>query len=544
MKQALQLKLSQHLTLTPQLQQSIRLLQLSTIELEQEIEQMLADNPLLERDDDTPNYAGAETPATEPLPDSFGPQGGDAPPEWGDKDFGPGHRAARDDEDDNPSERQPSKAITLLEHLTSQLAVMRISDQERLCAAVLAEALDEDGYLTQTLDEIYALLAQQPGLGEEPLLEDPLTHTGHHTLAEDAAENGPGYAIESDTDNDNQDSTARGANGDAKNGAERSPSRHGSPASHDRLAPSDLQVALALLQSCEPAGVGARDLSECLRLQLRALPASPATDLASRIAASHLTALAARDFATLKRACKCEDTELKAARDLILSLNPRPGASFGGTDTRYVMPDVILRKVRNAWRIHVNSAAVPRLKINRLYADILSRERGRSAGGGDNSGLLTQLQEAKWLLKNVQQRFETIERVSQAIVGRQRHFFDHGEVAMRPLVLREIADELGLHESTISRVTTNKYMLTPRGIFELKYFFGSHVATDTGGACSSTAIRALIKQLVTAEEIKKPLSDSKIADILGQQGIVVARRTIAKYREALRIPPANLRKSL
>ena len=482
MKQGLHLKLSQHLTLTPQLQQSIRLLQLSTLELEQEIEQIMADNPLLERDDG-PAFASSDVPATEALPDAFGPQGGDAPPDWSDQDFSPGasgSRVQRDNDDDNPTERQPANAVTLREHLIGQLALMRISDRDRLFAAALAEALDEDGYLTQAPDEIYAMLASQLGL-EEP-------------------------------------------------------------------DPDEIGVALALLQSCEPAGVGARTLSECLRLQLRTQPASPARELASRIAAAHLDTLAARDFSTLKRACKCDDAELKAARDLILSLNPRPGARYGGPDTRYVTPDVILRKVRKVWRVHVNSAAVPRLKINRLYADILARERGRgsaaSAGSADGGGLFTQLQEAKWLLKNVQQRFETIERVSQAIVERQRHFFDHGEVAMRPLVLREIADELGLHESTISRVTTNKYMLTPRGIFELKYFFGSHVATDTGGACSSTAIRALIRQLVSGEETKKPLSDSKIADILGQQGIVVARRTIAKYRDALKIPPANLRKSL
>ena len=482
MKQGLHLKLSQHLTLTPQLQQSIRLLQLSTLELEQEIEQIMTDNPLLERDDG-PAFASSDAPATEALPDAFGPQGGDAPPDWSDQDFSPGasgSRVQRDNDDDNPTERQPANAVTLREHLIGQLALMRISDRDRLFAAALAEALDEDGYLTQAPDEIYAMLVSQLGL-EEP-------------------------------------------------------------------DPDEIGVALALLQSCEPAGVGARNLSECLRLQLRTQPASPARELASRIAAAHLDTLAARDFSTLKRACKCDDAELKAARDLILSLNPRPGARYGGPDTRYVTPDVILRKVRKVWRVHVNTAAVPRLKINRLYADILGRERGRgsaaNAGSADGSGLFTQLQEAKWLLKNVQQRFETIERVSQAIVERQRHFFDHGEVAMRPLVLREIADELGLHESTISRVTTNKYMLTPRGIFELKYFFGSHVATDTGGACSSTAIRALIRQLVSGEETKKPLSDSKIADILGQQGIVVARRTIAKYRDALKIPPANLRKSL
>jgi RNA polymerase sigma-54 factor len=471
MKQALHLKLSQHLTLTPQLQQSIRLLQLSTLELEQEIEQMLSDNPLLERDDEPNTYVGAEQPVTESLPDAFGPQGGDAPPDWTERESAQKASAPRDGDDDNPTERQPAASITLREHLVGQLSVKRLSERDTALTGALAEALDEDGYLRQPLAEIQDLL-------------------------------GPEVELE------------------------------------------ELQVALALLQSCDPAGVGARDLGECMHLQLRTMPSSPVRNLADRIAKGHLDMLAARDFASLKRACKCDDAELKAARDLLLSLDPRPGAPFGDRDVRYVTPDVILHKVRNVWRVYVNPAAVPRLKINRLYADILSRERGRGASSGEGGGLQTQLQEARWLLKNVQQRFETIERVAQAIVERQRHFFDHGEVAMRPLVLREIADELGLHESTISRVTTNKYLLTPRGIFELKYFFGSHVATDTGGACSSTAIRALIKQLVTSEDLKRPLSDSKIADILGQQGIVVARRTIAKYRDVLKIPPANLRKSL
>ena len=475
MKQGLHLKLSQHLTLTPQLQQSIRLLQLSTLELEQEIEQMLSDNPLLERDDEPAAYSGSEQPVTESLPDAFGPQGGDAPPDWSEREALPGPSAPRDGDDDNPTERQPAASITLREHLVGQLAVMRMSDRDRALAGALAEALDEDGYLRQTLEEIGELF-------------------------------GPEVEIE------------------------------------------ELQVALALLQSCDPAGVGARNLGECMHLQLRAAAAAPAHGLADTIATKYLELLGARDFAALKRLCKCDEAALKAARDLLLTINPRPGALFGNREIRYVTPDVILRKIRKVWKVHVNPAAVPRLKINRLYADILSRERGRGANrpdaSGDGGGLFSQLQEARWLLKNVQQRFETIERVAQAIVERQRHFFDHGEVAMRPLVLREIADELGLHESTISRVTTNKYLLTPRGIFELKYFFGSHVATDTGGACSSTAIRALIKQLVTSEDLKKPLSDSKITDILGQQGIVVARRTIAKYRDVLKIPPANLRKSL
>lgn len=243
-----------------------------------------------------------------------------------------------------------------------------------------------------------------------------------------------------------------------------------------------------------------------------------------------------RDFAKLKKLAECDDEQLREAQFLIRSLNPRPGAKYAALDARYITPDVVVRKVRGQWVVNINSDAYPRLRINSLYSQILSKHRG--------SGLSGQLQEARWLIKNVQQRFDTILRVAQSIVDRQRQFFDHGEVAMRPLVLREIADTLGLHESTVSRVTTQKYMATPRGIFELKYFFGSHVATEAGGACSATAIRALIKQLVGAEDAKKPLSDSQISEVLGQQGIVVARRTIAKYRESLNIPPVKLRKTL
>ena len=482
MKQALQLKLSQHLTLTPQLQQSIRLLQLSTIELNAEIEQMLADNPMLERDDeqsaDAASFGAEERVQTESIADAFagGPEGTPPDADWGEREPGMGAAtpgsARSDDDEDSPGRQMAAAGTTLREHLLRQVTEMRLSPQDRGLVSALIEALDEDGYLSMPLGEIHALLPTE---------------------------------LEVDED--------------------------------------ELETALKLLQTCDPPGVAARNLPEALLLQLREFDDEPALGLARAIVTSHLELLAARDFAQIRRLCKCGDSELKAARELILQLNPRPGVQFDSVDTRYVKPDVIVRKVKSVWKVAINPEAVPRLKINRLYADILSRERGR-AGNGDGSGLVTQLQEAKWLLKNVMQRFETIERVAQAVVERQRHFFDHGEVAMRPLVLREIADELGLHESTISRVTTNKYMLTPRGLFELKYFFGSHVATDSGGACSSTAIRALIKQLVSAEEIKRPLSDSKIADVLGQQGIVVARRTIAKYRDALKIPPANLRKSL
>jgi len=294
------------------------------------------------------------------------------------------------------------------------------------------------------------------------------------------------------------------------------------------------------LQHLDPPGVGARNLGECLKLQLETLPATtPHRAQALEVVNHHLDVLAARDFLKLKKLLHCEDAVLRGVKNLITSLNPRPGASFSSGDTRYIVPDVIVKKLKGVWLAALNPDAMPKLRINRLYADIL--QRNRDAGHQQLAG---QLQEARWLIKNVQQRFDTILRVSQAIVDRQRHFFEHGEVAMRPLVLREIADTLDLHESTVSRVTTQKFMFTPRGIYELKYFFGSHVTTDTGGSASSTAIRALIKQLVSAENGKKPLSDSQISEILGQQGIVVARRTVAKYRESMQILPVNLRKSL
>ena len=306
------------------------------------------------------------------------------------------------------------------------------------------------------------------------------------------------------------------------------------------IDPAELGVALRHLQGLEPTGIGARTAGECLELQILALDEETlGRTLALRIVRQHLDWLAVRDFVKLKRVLQCDDAQLRSAQSLIQRLNPRPGAAFSTTETRYIVPDVIVRKVKNVWAASLNPDAMPKLRVNRVYADLLANNRN-----GWGAGLSQQLQEARWLIKNVQQRFETIQRVSQAIVDRQRHFFEHGEVAMRPLVLREIAEVLGLHESTVSRVTTQKVMATPRGIFELKYFFGSHVATDTGGACSATAIRALIRQLVAAENAQKPLSDSRLADILGEQGIIVARRTVAKYRETLQIPPVNLRKAL
>ena len=467
MKPSLQFRLSQHLTLTPQLQQSIRLLQLSTVELNQEIDRILMENPALEREDagdEAEQHAAAPAggSSSTSAPSEEAPA---AAPEadWSVETAATWRGTAEEDEERTFA---PPDTPTLRDHLQAQLSLTNLSARDRGFVALLIDALDEDGYLTQSLEEIAALLPAEA-----------------------------------------------------------------------EAAPEELSIALRHLQHFEPAGVGARSPSECLALQLKNTADEPARRLALDIVENHLELLAARDYARLKSLTGASDELLRAAQRLVRTLNPRPGAAFAKVEARYVIPDVIVRKVRNAWRASLNPDAMPRLRINRLYAEI-------AAGARTGGSLSSQLQEARWLIKNVQQRFETILRVSQAIVDRQRHFLEHGEVAMRPLVLREIAETLSLHESTISRVTTQKYMATPRGTFELKYFFGSHVATEAGGAASSTAIRALIKQLVAAEDAKAPLSDARISQILGEQGIVVARRTIAKYRESLQIPAVNQRKAL
>lgn len=470
MKHSLQLRLSQHLTLTPQLQQSIRLLQLSTVELNQEIERLLQENPLLEREDGTGESA-AQPPDAGTTPLSAGAAAETAPEPAEattfELDDAPAFSGGDSDEEDySPLAEQPPN---LRAHLEAQLSLLHLSERDRQVVLLLIGSLDDDGYLGQSLEEILEMLPAELGVDAD-----------------------------------------------------------------------ELAIALQHLQHLEPAGIGARNLAECLSLQLEAMPAqTPFRDAAIDIVRNHLDILASRDFARLKRHLKCDDTCLRGAQKLIISLNPKPGRDFSADEACYVIADVIVRKVKGVWVASLNPDAMPRLRVNRMYADILQRNRGGSA-----QQLNTQLQEAKWLIKNVQQRFDTILRVSRAIVDRQRSFLEHGEVAMRPLVLREIAEILGLHESTVSRVTTQKFMHTPRGIFELKYFFGSHVATEAGGAASSTAIRALIKQLVSAENSCTPLSDGQISELLGQQGIVVARRTIAKYRESLQILPVNLRKTL
>ena len=490
LKPGLQLRTSQHLALTPALQQSIKLLQLSTLELEHEIEQIQQENPLLERDEDAAignlrvdadgsmhETQRTETPAETPADSSEPSTAVDDARESQDSSHEmPELHRPGSEHDDDTAPQLAARSTSLREHLHEQLSLTQVTHRDGALVGALIDELDDNGYLTTPLDEIASL-----------------------------------FPPELDIDED------------------------------------ELRSALGLLQSFDPTGVGARNMAECLRLQLRdpdlgCLPEArdPAVlQCARAIVVDHLALLGARDYAKLRKALSCDDDLLRSAQTLIRKLDPRPGSKYSSPAADFVVPDVVVRKVGNQWRAILNSDAVPRLRVNQMYAQILKSERASA-----HPGLSSQLQEARWLIRNVQQRFDTIQRVAQAIVERQHGFLNHGEVAMRPLVLREIADTLGLHESTISRVTTQKYMLTPLGTFELKYFFGSHVATETGGAASSTAIRALIKQLVCAEEPTQPLSDSQLAQMLGEQGIVVARRTVAKYREALKIPPVSLRKAI
>jgi len=489
MKQTLQLRTSQQLTLTPQLQQSIKLLQLSTLELNQELDRILDENPMLERAED--GEGDELLPLLAASLSSSNSETGDAPAATGDDaitvadDSGAellweGTSAGGHDDDDFEPGGQTAAVESLREHLAWQVQLSQLGERDRQLLLWLIEALDDDGYLGQPFDELVEAI--------------------NAAAAEAGLEGDEGELV---------------------------------------IPADELRVALRYLQTLDPPGVGAADLADCLRIQLEQLaPDTPFRDAALLVVNDHLDALASRDVAGLRKRLGCDDDTVRGLHHLITGLNPRPGAAFGETETRYVIPDVRVLRQRDRWVVRLNAEALPRLRINRTYAELLGRNRG------NNGELGGRLQEARWMLRNVQQRFETILRVSQAIVARQQAFFDHGEVAMRPLVLREIAEALDLHESTISRVTTQKYMMTPRGLFELKFFFGSHVATESGGAASSTAIRALIRQLVASEDRRQPLSDSQLADILGRQGIMVARRTVAKYRESLQIPAVALRKSL
>jgi RNA polymerase sigma-54 factor len=507
-KPSLQVRLSQHLALTPQLQQSIRLLQLSTLELHLEVGQMLDQNPFLEMEEDAPpspfetpperqsvdRVAEADTPdtpdagetqdsATELRAEEFG---GTEREDWENgterDDFDgiretPGSASGAAPDDDSEAHERRGSSTSLQDHLRSQLVGMRLTDDDRAALEVLIESLDGDGYLADPLEEIAERLAEMVGA----------------------------------------------------DGAE----------AREHIA-DRLQCALRWLHSLEPVGVGARSLKECLALQLRTTPRCPARQVALRICEQYLELLAKRDLKRLMALTGADEDLVREAQELIRRCEPKPGRPFGNAEANIVVPDVIVRKTGRGVSVTLNPDVMPKLRINDLYAQAARGQRGSAA----NPGLSGRLQEARWFVKNIQQRFDTILRVSKAIVERQKGFFTHGAIAMKPLVLREIADELGLHESTISRVTTAKYMATPQGTFELKYFFGSSLNTDAGGNASSTAVRALIQQFVSAEDVAKPLSDNQISSMLEEQGIQVARRTVAKYREALKIAPAGLRKNM
>jgi RNA polymerase sigma-54 factor len=492
-KPTLQLKLSQHLALTPQLQQSIRLLQLSSLELQQEINQMIADNPLLEVTEpilegdeefaqqvkkttgDDVEFGEVKTSDDAPS-DLEGAPSTDAAQEA--VEFEMDERAGAEEwpgspetGDDDEQTFQQATSVSLRDHLLDQVSLVRADEDVITLLKMLIEAVDEKGMLSISRDEINFMLAEASG----------------------------------------------------------------------NIAPqvsADLwEAAVAQLQTFDPTGVGARTLPECIALQLRAMPETVAQVDALSIVNDHFDSLLAKDTQRIKRALQMEDDDYRAALALIQKTTPKPGAPFADDTATFVTPDVIVRKSRRRWVAGLNPSTMPKLRVNSIYAGILAANKA-----GRTTPMSAQLQEARWLIRNVEQRFATIQRVATAIVERQQAFFDHGDIAMRPLTLREIADELSLHESTISRVTSSKYMSSPRGVFELKYFFGSGVATDVGGSASSTAIKAMLKQMIAAEDCKKPLTDSTLAELLEAQGVLVARRTVAKYREMLGIHPVSERR--
>ncbi|TWH76747.1 RNA polymerase RpoN-/SigL-like sigma 54 subunit [Azomonas agilis] len=504
MKPTLVLKMGQQLTMTPQLQQAIRLLQLSTLDLQQEIQEALEANPMLERQDDGEDF-GQDTMADSsehqgpdsefrtdnltqdshyesatPSEEAFGEGDNDwadrIPSElpvdtaWEDIYQTSASNLPSNDEEDWDFTAKASAGENLQTHLLWQLNVTPMSDTDRLIAITLIDSINSQGYLEDTLVEIHA--------GLDPELDIDL---------------------------------------------------------------DEVEMVLHRIQQFEPAGIGARNLQECLQLQLRQLPAdTPWLNEAQQLVKSYLEALGNRDYSLLMRRMKLREDQLRAVIELIQSLNPRPGSQIEQTEPEYIVPDVIVRKYTGRWLVELNQEAMPRLRVNAHYANLVRR----ADSSADNTFMRNQLQEARWFIKSLQSRNETLMKVASQIVEHQQGFLEYGEEAMKPLVLHDIAEAVGMHESTISRVTTQKYMHTPRGIYELKYFFSSHVSTSEGGECSSTAIRAILKKLIAAENPKKPLSDSKIAGLLEEQGIQVARRTVAKYRESLGIAPSSERKRL
>lgn len=495
MKTSLQLKMSQQLTMTPQLQQAIKLLQLSTLDLQTEIQQALESNPMLEvKEEDTGDSSSANDSNKQDTNNSADTQQHESSEEFTVKDtipddlavdsswddiytHTPTHHAAPSGDDDYNLENIYGTTDSLWDHLYWQLNLTPMTDKDRVIAESLIECVNEEGYLSSTLEDIYEGLREDLSTDEDSLDED------------------------------------------------------------------EVAAVLHRLQQFDPPGICASNLADCLIIQLRQLPdETPMRDTAIDIVSKYIDLLGSKDYTQLMRKARIKEPELRDVMLLIQTLNPRPGNAVESGKSEYVVPDVIVTKdiKNNRWLVELNPDIAPKLRVNASYASMVKRADNSS----DNNYLKDHLQEAKWFIKSLQSRNETLLKVASTIVEHQRGFLDYGDEAMKPLVLHDIAEAVDMHESTISRVTTQKYMHTPRGIYELKYFFSSHVSTDSGGECSSTAIRALIKKLIAAENTRKPLSDSKIANLLGEQGIKVARRTIAKYREAMHIPPSNERKSL
>ncbi len=481
LKPSIQARLGQQLTMTPQLQQAIRLLQLSSLELKAEIQEAFETNPMLETDEsstdsqeETSSEKQEEGEATEvgeneTLPDDLATDS-----EWEDY-YEPAQSTPSSQNSDDYSnylENQSSEdRNTLHEHLIWQLELSNLSEQDLNIANALIDSLDDSGYLQESVEEIFSVLKKE----------------------------------------------------------------------FDELELDEVEAVLKFVQRLDPIGSGARNLAECLDIQLQQMSEdTPYLEHARLLVANHLDLVATKNYKPIIKATKLDQSEVEEVIVLIQSLNPRPGDLVNTQKSEYIVPDVYVAKHEGIWKVRLNSASAPKLRINNTYSELVKD----NSKGADAEYMRNQLQEARWFIKSLESRNDTLMRVATSIVRHQRAFFEYGEEAMRPLVLRDIAEELEMHESTISRVTTNKYLDCARGIFEFKYFFSSHVNTNDGGICSATAIRAMIKKLIKEEMQAKPLSDNKIAKLLEEKGITVARRTIAKYRESLGIPPSNERKQI
>ncbi|OPX54946.1 RNA polymerase, sigma 54 subunit, RpoN/SigL [Oceanospirillum multiglobuliferum] len=507
MKPALQLKIGQSLTMTPQLQQAIRLLQLSTLDLQQEIQEALESNPMLELEDEfesSPSSddkelefqtkseslasnaehsdaevehesytATAEDSWQDSIPEDLPVDGG-----WDDiyqeslytSSSGSG-------DDDNSVFERGTVTETLQDHLLWQINLSSLSPQDVLIAESIIDSIDPDGYLNSDIEEIWQGLQTRPEFQNTE------------------------FELEFD----------------------------------------EVKAVLGFVQHLDPIGCGAKNLQDCLLIQLQTIDTTPfLLEKTRKLITFYLELLGSRDFAQLMRKLRIKENELQEIIGLIHSLNPKPGASISTEHAEYITPDLFVTKEHDHWKVDLNPDIAPKIRIHNTYSGLIKR----ADSSPDNTFMKNQLQEARWFLKSLHSRNETLLKVGLEIVKRQQAFLEIGEEGMKPMVLHDIADAIGMHESTISRVTTQKYIHTPRGIFELKYFFSSHVSTSSGGEASSTAIRALIKKLITDEPPRKPFSDSKLANMLAEQGIEVARRTVAKYREAMNIPPSNERKRL